>query len=265
MKKFIGLLFCICIIFASAGLAEVKPFANLHAPSPTHFSNPISKIGSWFKRLFVKKKKAACVNYSPSVTGLILSRPETGYYSNDQTYVTDTTGLLEVSTEAEDPENDTLLYYYDISGGRVIGQGRKVLWDLSDAEPGLHWITAWADDGCGRCGRTITLQVALNESDEPQKRILPCPGAGIRANVKSVTAGEMIAFHATFGNPADLARPLVWTVNSGEIVSGQNTDTLFVIATSPGKENEVKASFNFADEAAACEYSMWHGVKIIEP
>lgn len=64
----------------------------------------------------------------------------------------------EISIEAiaNDPDNDPLTYQYTVSGGKIIGQGAKVVWDISGLQPGNYTITAAVDDGCGFCGMTQT-------------------------------------------------------------------------------------------------------------
>src|SRR5690606_30546778 len=71
--------------------------------------------------------------------------------------------LIGVTTVATDPENDPLTYSYDVSGGRIIGKGAKVMWDLSGVEPGTYRITAGVDDGCGICGKTVTKEVSVHQ------------------------------------------------------------------------------------------------------
>ena len=64
----------------------------------------------------------------------------------------------EISIEAiaNDPDNDPLTYQYTVSGGKIIGQGAKVVWDISGLQPGSYTITAAVDDGCGFCGQAQT-------------------------------------------------------------------------------------------------------------
>ena len=56
-----------------------------------------------------------------------------------------------------------LLYSYTVSGGKIIGQGQKVIWDLSGVAPGTYTITAGVDDGCGICGETKSMEVIVKE------------------------------------------------------------------------------------------------------
>ncbi len=46
---------------------------------------------------------------------------------------------------------------------RIIGKGKKVIWDLSNVKTGTYTITADADDGCGVCGKTVTKEIKIIE------------------------------------------------------------------------------------------------------
>ena len=68
---------------------------------------------------------------------------------------------IAVKAIAVDPENDILTYNYTVTGGRVIGTGANVKWDLTGVGPGTYSITAGVDDGCGLCGATVTRTVVV--------------------------------------------------------------------------------------------------------
>jgi hypothetical protein len=67
-----------------------------------------------------------------------------------------------VATKAEDPENDVLTYRYKVTGGKIVGSGKAVIWDLSSVQLGTYSITAVADDGCGPCGQLISRSVHID-------------------------------------------------------------------------------------------------------
>ena len=73
---------------------------------------------------------------------------------------------ITVTTTAVDPENDVLLYVYTVSAGKIIGEGSKVMWDLSSVKPGVYTITAGVNDGCGVCGETRTESVTVKECSD---------------------------------------------------------------------------------------------------
>ena len=70
---------------------------------------------------------------------------------------------VNVSTSASDAENDTLVYNYTVSGGRIVGSGANVSWDLSGVRPGTYTVTAGVDDGCGICGETKTSTIEVKD------------------------------------------------------------------------------------------------------
>ncbi len=70
---------------------------------------------------------------------------------------------ISVETIARDPENDVLTYNYTISGGKIVGQGAKVVWDLTDVGVGTYTITVGVDDGGGVRGTTKAQTVVVKE------------------------------------------------------------------------------------------------------
>ncbi len=70
---------------------------------------------------------------------------------------------ITVLTIAKDPENDVLTYDYKVSGGKIVGRGANVIWDLSGVKAGTYTITAAVDDSCGLCGKSITKTVVVKE------------------------------------------------------------------------------------------------------
>lgn len=88
-----------------------------------------------------------------SVVDLLLSKDQMDNLAVDK--------IIQVRTKAADPENDLLQYSYAVSGGRIIGNGAEVTWDLTTVPIGTYTITAAVDDGCGPCGRTMTKTVTV--------------------------------------------------------------------------------------------------------
>ena len=73
---------------------------------------------------------------------------------------------ISVVTNAVDPENDPLTYNYSVSAGKIIGEGYRVIWDLSGVKAGTYKITAAVADDCGICGNQITKSVIVKECSE---------------------------------------------------------------------------------------------------
>lgn len=119
-----------------------------------------------------------CPNIVPNVENLILSFDEITASCSDSENkrCSDKVKVIAVFAYAKDPENDTMIYKYEISGGRIlpsdnkpIDRSEKVLWDLSDVKPGSYTITVAVDDGCGFCGKTMTKTVVVKECPDCKK------------------------------------------------------------------------------------------------
>jgi hypothetical protein len=110
------------------------------------------------------------VNKSPDVTEMTLSRTEVtascpnGQVPREGAVCSDKMNA-QVTTTAIDPEKDVVTYSYTITGGRIVGQGAKVTWDLTGAAPGTYTVTAGVDDGCGICGQTQTQAITVKTCD----------------------------------------------------------------------------------------------------
>lgn len=131
--------------------------------------------------------------------------------------------IVDVAVTAVDPEGDILKYNYTVSGGRIVGTGANVKWDLTGVYPGTYTITAGLDDGCGICGMTQTRTVTVEATDcggdcecawveiaGPKDDTLK---AGENVFTANVTAG---AYDPTYE----------WIVDGGEIVSGEGTPSI---------------------------------------
>ncbi len=105
------------------------------------------------------------VNMPAVVTELILNKTEIIIGCSDDAVKNkicpnDKQEIL-ITTDVVDPENDVLTYIYKVSGGKIIGQGANVIWDLSGVKAGTYTITAGVDDGCGVCSKTVTKTVVI--------------------------------------------------------------------------------------------------------
>ena len=110
---------------------------------------------SWYSEKLEDRSISILLNLPASVQDLILSTTNIGAVSNRKIVVT---------TSAVDPENDVLTYVYNVSAGHIVGNGAKVVWDLTGVNSGEHTITAGVDDGTGVVGRTITKMVTVRYS-----------------------------------------------------------------------------------------------------
>lgn len=171
MKKILPVIFCLTVIFSSHCFAEGgnEQYGSSKLTSKNEFPKIFRPVGNFFKRLFGKKRKNPDENYYASVKDITLSRTEIKTNcSNGNTSCSDKIQTIEVATEAPNPGNDFYFYSYKVSGGKIVGQGSKVIWDLSGVKPGTYTITAAVDNGCNFCGKTITKEVKVIECPDCQ-------------------------------------------------------------------------------------------------
>ena len=149
LKK-LFLVFIVTILFCSSLSAHYFQFNNQ------------TLLTKFYKTLFED-------TYPANVTRLNLSQNVVFIKCEPEGRCSENKEQIDIWTEAFDPENDTLLYKYKVSGGGIIGNGEKVIWDLSNVEPGEYTITAGVDDGCGVCGETKTRTVYVIECPKPSR------------------------------------------------------------------------------------------------
>ena len=225
------------------------------APPGFQFSqNPHGAIiQAWVGRR--NPRQAAIVNIPANVTALSVSDTEItlpcppGQRSRSGGCTDATT--VTVTTTATDAENDVLTYNYTVSGGRIVGTGASVQWDLSGLQPGSYTITAGVDDGCGLCGQTRTETVRVVECTDCET---PCVCAVIDVTSPAgITApGDAMTFTAnvTGGTAPNLTYN--WTVSAGTIESGQGTPSITVRTNRDMANTTVTATVDVGGQDPAC-------------
>ncbi len=157
---------------------------------------------------------------------------------------------ISVSTSASDPENDVLTYNYTVSGGRIVGSGANVSWDLSGVEPGTYTITTGVDDGCGLCGKTDTKTVEVVKCECEQE--CECASISVTGPAGITAPGNTMTFTASVtGGTAD-NMTYNWTVDSGTIESGQGTPSIVVATDSSMAGSTVTATVDIGGQAPSC-------------
>lgn len=201
------------------------------------------------------ERQAEIINIPPVINTIELSettvklpcpegqRPKEGEVcSDDQT--------VDVRVNATDAENDVLTYNYTVSGGRVEGTGANVSWDLSGVNEGTYTITTTIDDGCGVCAapKTETVTVASCDCEEPP---CDCGTLSINAPPSSVNPGETLTFSAEINGGDQQGVTYNWSVDKGEIISGQGTSSI-TVSTNGLSDESVEATLNTSSNDAAC-------------
>ena len=129
------------------------------------------------------------------------------------------------------PEGKPLRYRWEVSGGRLEGEGTDVVWDLSGAPPGVYNAAVTAESGpVGNplCTAFTSTKVVVRTCPPPRP---VCPNVSMSCpDVQQ--AGSPITFTASVsGGTAGVTPVYNWTVSPGKILSGQGTQTITVDTT----------------------------------
>ena len=189
---------------------------------------------------------------SVDLSATVITLPCRPGYKSSSGSCNDSVKTISVTTHASDPENDVLTYNYTVSGGRVVGTGANVQWDLSSAQVGTYTITTGVDDGCGVCGKTDTRTIKVQEC--PDCVVInncSCPTLTVSGPAGVTNPGDAMTFTASSGGDVTYN----WSVSAGTIESGQGTPSITVRTTKDMGGSNVTATVNIGgtDPACACK------------
>jgi hypothetical protein len=168
-------------------------------------------------------------NRPPIIKSLVSSSPDVtipcprwvaGAYAVDRL-------SLGITTKALDPDRDKLSYRYWVDGGRIIGRGAKVSWELTGVKPGFYGGKVQVRDGRGGSATEAVKIKVLYMGMCP----LPCASVSVSCP-DEVEEKQSITFAANVSGGEPTVEPTYqWTVSAGTIISGQGTPTIVVETT----------------------------------
>jgi hypothetical protein len=143
---------------------------------------------------------------------------------------------VQLTANATDQDNDTLLYTWSVTGGRISGEGRSVTWDLSGVANGSYTASVEVNDGnTHKASGTTTVAVAdCTGCVAPPP---PCPTISA-SSPSDVALGAPITFTASVsGGDSGVSATYNWSVSAGTITSGQGTSTITVDSANLGGQS----------------------------
>jgi hypothetical protein len=163
---------------------------------------------------------------------------------------TPTGNEVQLTANAADPDNDTLLYTWSVTGGRLTGEGRTVTWDLSGVANGSYTATVEVDDGNMH---KVPGSVTVTVGDCPNCKVPPPPCPNVSVSCPSdVEAGSPITFTASATSQDPNFSPTYnWSVSAGTITSGQGTSSITVDTANLGGQS-VTATVSIGGAAPEC-------------
>jgi hypothetical protein len=154
---------------------------------------------------------------------------------------------VQLTADARDPDNDTLLYTYTVTGGKLSGEGRTVTWDLSGVNLGTYTATVEVNDG-NQHTATASTTVTIAECTGCKA---PCPTISVSCP-DAVDVGSPITFTASIaGGPSSVSPTYNWSVSAGTITGGQGTSSITVDTANLGGQT-VTATVELSGFDPAC-------------
>jgi hypothetical protein len=171
---------------------------------------------------------------------------------------------VSVATNATDPDGDTLLYQYTVSGGQITGTGANVTWDLTGVQPGTYTISVAVDDGCGVCGQPRQETVRVVACPDCVTPPPPCPVVSASVSPSEIQEGQTATFTADV--TLNGANPTYnWTVSAGTIESGQGTPSIVVRATPGTAGGSITATVELGSVDPSCQRTASATVSVVTP
>ena len=186
----------------------------------------------------------------------VISAPASLNLTSDTSVITacpEGNSRVNLNARANSPGGFPIRYRWSTSGGRILGEGPTVVWDLAGATPGyykafLEIETGNTDSACLALSSTNVLVSPC----PPPKPV--CPSVQINCPQK-VVLDQPLTFTSNVVGGTNVASPTYnWTVSAGTIIEGQGTPTIKVdIAGLSGQT--VKASLSMDGYPLDCSDS----------
>jgi hypothetical protein len=157
--------------------------------------------------------------------------------------------VVDVTTIAKDA-HDGLTYYYTVTGGKIVGDGPNVKWDLSDTEPGRYVITAGVGKDNVILGNVVTRSVTQDTCPACDPGC-SCPVSfAITGPTDPVKPGDTIVVNSHIKGD-DKNIQYKWSVTAGSILGDPARPSIMVKLPADAKEY-ILVTFELLDTDPGC-------------
>jgi hypothetical protein len=216
--------------------------------------NAVRRFFSWVKdgvtRPFRKRTPEIRDNFIvvslSSSNSLITFCPKTGIMNNCAS-----NPEVRLFANAIDPEVQDLLFTWMVTSGRLRGEGREVIWDLSGVPEGTYTATVEVNDGRQRTAADTT-KVTVSLCDGCDRPPPLCPSVSVSCPSGVESKSEITFVANVSGGEPDLKPTLTWSVTAGKIISGQGTSKIRVDASNVPRSQSITATVSAEGFHPAC-------------
>lgn len=218
--------------------ASVSP-----SPTPTPIRepkgpNPVRRFFSWaiqpVTRLF-KKPYLGC-SLPPTVNVRSSTAVITVCPVDQSSPTCSESSDVKLSADVSDDGDGVMLFTWEVTAGRLKGEGRNVTWDLSGVGEGTYTATVEVNDGYQHTASAAT-SVTVARCESCTTIVVPCPTISVSCP-STVDPKQPVVFEAiVIGGPVDLKPTYRWSVVAGKILSGQGTSKIMVDVSEAGSKS----------------------------
>lgn len=156
-----------------------------------------------------------------------------------------------VKVFAGKPEDKNFSYKYTVSGGRIIGEGARVSWDLTGAQSGTYEIDVDIRNKLNGFEKKETK--AIEVTAQACGGVCDCPRLSVTPPKSPTKAGETMIFTANVSGGSQSDITYNWTISNGKIIEGQGTPSITVATNSKMAGKTVKATVEIGEFSGLCE------------
>jgi hypothetical protein len=128
------------------------------------------------------------------------------------------------------PQNNELLFTWDVTAGRLSGEGHRVTWNLNGVAPGTYTATVEVNDG-NQHTTNATTSVTVATCSDCVTWESPCPTISVSCPSRADSKALMVFEATVSGGYTELKTTYTWSVTAGKIISGQGTTKITVDAS----------------------------------
>lgn len=157
---------------------------------------------------------------------------------------------VRVKITSNRPDQNRLSYKYQVTAGKIIGQGAEIDWDFSNTAPGKYSIKINVYNASGDLIAATTKDIDLDALNCHCP--CDCPIISIFSPIVSAPRNQPIEFRVRVTGGPDYKPTIAWNVTGGTISSGQGTRSIQVSPDPQSKDKFIRAEVVVSEPDPLC-------------